>query len=105
MQEVTTDVIPLTVHRVAEADTGRDGRLSTGSSLGAGMDSLLGSESGIEDVEEMGDGRQSAAGLERTLGLWSGMAMVIGTMIGSGIFSTTSLILQAVGSVGMSMGV
>ncbi|PIA13825.1 amino acid transporter [Coemansia reversa NRRL 1564] len=33
------------------------------------------------------------------------MAMVIGTMIGSGIFSTTSLILQAVGSVGMSMGV
>ncbi|KAJ2789392.1 hypothetical protein H4R21_006750, partial [Coemansia helicoidea] len=31
------------------------------------------------------------------------MAMVIGTIIGSGIFSTPALILEAVGSVGMSM--
>ncbi|KAJ1728703.1 hypothetical protein LPJ61_003893 [Coemansia biformis] len=37
------------------------------------------------------------------LGLWDGMAIVIGSIIGSGIFSTPSLILDAVGSVGMSM--
>ncbi|KAJ2653991.1 hypothetical protein IWW48_006356 [Coemansia sp. RSA 1200] len=41
--------------------------------------------------------------LERRLGLWSGMAIVIGTIIGSGIFSTPSLILDAVGSAGMSV--
>ncbi|KAJ2701127.1 hypothetical protein FB645_004748 [Coemansia sp. IMI 203386] len=41
--------------------------------------------------------------LERRLGLWSGMAIVMGSIIGSGIFSTPSLILGSVGSVGMSI--
>ncbi|KAJ1987496.1 hypothetical protein GGI25_006420 [Coemansia spiralis] len=48
---------------------------------------------------------QTAEALEQRLGLWSGMAIVIGTIIGSGIFSTPSFILDAVGSVGMSMAV
>ncbi|KAJ2780947.1 hypothetical protein GGI18_003769 [Coemansia linderi] len=41
--------------------------------------------------------------LERKLGLWSGMAIVVGSIIGSGIFSSPSLILDSVGSVGMSL--
>ncbi|KAJ1818374.1 methionine permease, partial [Coemansia sp. RSA 2598] len=41
--------------------------------------------------------------LERRLGLWSGMAIVMGSIIGSGIFSTPALILGSVGSVGMSI--
>ncbi|KAJ2741463.1 hypothetical protein GGI20_005170 [Coemansia sp. BCRC 34301] len=41
--------------------------------------------------------------LERKLGLWSGMAIVVGSIIGSGIFSSPALILDSVGSVGMSM--
>ncbi|KAI7833606.1 amino acid/polyamine transporter I [Kickxella alabastrina] len=41
--------------------------------------------------------------LERRLGLWSGMAIVMGSIIGSGIFSTPALILESVGSVGMSL--
>ncbi|KAJ1720633.1 hypothetical protein LPJ53_004762 [Coemansia erecta] len=51
-----------------------------------------------EDVAEALD-----APLERRLGLWSGMAIVMGSIIGSGIFSTPSLILGSVGSVGMSI--
>ncbi|KAJ2383437.1 low-affinity methionine permease, partial [Coemansia sp. RSA 2603] len=43
------------------------------------------------------------APLERRLGLWSGMAIVMGSIIGSGIFSTPGLILGSVGSVGMSI--
>ncbi|KAJ1645957.1 methionine permease [Coemansia erecta] len=41
--------------------------------------------------------------LERRLGLWSGMGIVMGSIIGSGIFSTPALILGSVGSVGMSI--
>ncbi|KAJ2269555.1 hypothetical protein EV176_004566 [Coemansia sp. RSA 451] len=86
MQEVD---IPLTVHRVI-ADGGRRSSISSVTFSAAGSDIL--DEETAEPAE-----------LERTLGLWSGMAIVVGTIIGSGIFSTPSLILAAVGSVGMSM--
>ncbi|KAJ2836060.1 hypothetical protein J3B01_003113, partial [Coemansia erecta] len=86
MQEVD---IPLTVHRVI-ADGGRRSSISSVTFSATGSDIL--DEETAEPAE-----------LERTLGLWSGMAIVVGTIIGSGIFSTPSLILAAVGSVGMSM--
>ncbi|KAJ2767278.1 hypothetical protein IWQ56_003396 [Coemansia nantahalensis] len=81
--------IPLNVHG-AVADGGRGSADST-------TVSLFSAERTEPDVVE------STGELERTLGLWDGMAMVIGTIIGSGIFSTPALILEAVGSVGMSM--
>ncbi|KAJ2365988.1 hypothetical protein H4S01_002952 [Coemansia sp. RSA 2610] len=64
------------------------------SSLGSGSE-LGGSE--------LGDAALGGPELERTLGLWSGMAIVIGTMVGSAIFSAPGLVLAAVGSVGMSL--
>ncbi|KAJ2716990.1 hypothetical protein H4R19_000299 [Coemansia spiralis] len=76
--------IPLTVRRRASTDS------ATVSLFSAPSDS--GSRSGSRAGE-----------LERSLGLWDGMAMVAGAVIGSGIFSTPGLILAAVGSVGMSM--
>ncbi|KAJ2907448.1 hypothetical protein GGI21_003877, partial [Coemansia aciculifera] len=55
-------------------------------------------------VEEFTERQQSPNDvLERKLGLWSGMAIVVGSIIGSGIFSSPALVLDSVGSVGMSM--
>src|SRR5215470_13192385 len=45
----------------------------------------------------------SQNGLQPTMGLFSGMAMVVGLMIGSGIFSTPGIILTSVGSPGLSL--
>ncbi|KAJ2646177.1 hypothetical protein IWW40_005603 [Coemansia sp. RSA 1250] len=86
MQEVD---IPLTSVRRATVDGRRPSSISLDTAS-----TISGSEPSPDESE-----------LERTLGLWSGMAIVIGTIIGSGIFSTPSLILTAVGSVGMSMAV
>jgi amino acid transporter len=46
---------------------------------------------------------QRPKGLEPTMGVFSGTAMVIGLIIGSGIFSTPASIWQLVGSPGMAM--
>ena len=44
-------------------------------------------------------------GLKRDLGLWSAVAIVIGTVIGSGIFIVPSSMIKNVGSVKMLFGV
>jgi basic amino acid/polyamine antiporter, APA family len=43
--------------------------------------------------------------LERALGLWAAISIVIGTVIGSGVFLVPSTMLRAVGSVAMLFGV
>src|ERR1700745_34366 len=42
---------------------------------------------------------ETAAGLQRVLGLWSAVAIVIGTVIGSGVFLVPSTMIRYVGSV------
>ncbi|KAJ2556683.1 hypothetical protein EV175_001840 [Coemansia sp. RSA 1933] len=94
------DSIQLREYRILGNDSdGDDNRNSRASSI-AGS-SLFGSEEDQRSTEEPAP--QPVGELERRLGLWSGMAIVVGTIIGSGIFSTPSLILGSVGSVGMSM--
>ncbi|KAJ2781597.1 hypothetical protein H4R18_002781 [Coemansia javaensis] len=68
--------------------------------------SLFSTGSSLFSLEEPEGSPAGGAGeLERRLGLWDGMAIVAGAVIGSGVFSTPALILGAVGSVGMSMAV
>ena len=47
----------------------------------------------------------SKAGLRRSLGFWTACAVVIGTVIGSGIFLVPSDMIRAVGSPGMVFAV
>lgn len=54
--------------------------------------SLAGSESKADDLVY----------LERRVGLFSGVALIVGTMIGSGIFVSPSGLLVRTGSVGVS---
>ncbi|KAJ2006578.1 hypothetical protein GGI04_001476 [Coemansia thaxteri] len=93
----TTNDIPLQVRHAAHSYVGA--RQSSGSSEGVSME--------LEDAQGGGSGGSGGGSggveLERKMGLWSGMAIVVGTIIGSGIFSVPSLVLQEVGSVGMSM--
>ena len=51
-------------------------------------------------VGELAPGEAEAGGLGRHLGVWSTMFLIIGRIIGTGIFSTPSTIVQSVGSVG-----
>src|SRR5438876_8363527 len=43
----------------------------------------------------------AAVSLKRDLGLWSAVALVIGTIIGSGIFIVPNVMVRSVGSPGM----
>ncbi|RUS19836.1 amino acid/polyamine transporter I [Endogone sp. FLAS-F59071] len=55
----------------------------------------------LEPVETTGD--PEYAELKPTIGIFSGSALIVGLMIGSGIFSTPGTILSKVGSPGMAM--
>ncbi|KAJ1661923.1 hypothetical protein EV178_006302 [Coemansia sp. RSA 1646] len=93
------DDIQLREYRILDPNSdGNDDNSSSRNARNSSTGSLFSSTSS-RDMASV----QPAEELERRLGLWSGMAIVIGTIIGSGIFSTPSLILDAVGSVGMSM--
>ncbi len=46
----------------------------------------------------MPDNRASEPGLKRELGVWSAAAIVVGTVIGSGIFLVPSSMIRYVGS-------
>ncbi|KAG8320114.1 hypothetical protein J6590_076315 [Homalodisca vitripennis] len=59
---------------------------------GAGGDKLEGTDSAQDDTLH----------LQRRVGLFSGVALIVGTMIGSGIFVSPSGLLIRTGSVGMS---
>ncbi|KAJ1891616.1 hypothetical protein LPJ66_006816 [Kickxella alabastrina] len=94
MSASTTD-IPLRVQRP---------RLSPGARTHStdGTDASLRSSS-LDSFDINTEDAPTHMALERRLGLWSGMAIVMGSIIGSGIFSTPALILESVGSVGMSL--
>ncbi|KAJ2859335.1 hypothetical protein GGI22_003019 [Coemansia erecta] len=92
------DDIQLREYRILEDNSDDDNNARSSSTSSFGASSLVSSGRDSQRV-------QPTEELERRLGLWSGMAIVIGTIIGSGIFSTPALILAAVGSVGMSMAV
>ncbi|XP_016925586.1 b(0,+)-type amino acid transporter 1 isoform X1 [Drosophila suzukii] len=53
-------------------------------------------------LERNGSTQNHAVHLERRLGLFSGVALIVGTMIGSGIFVSPSGLLVRTGSVGVS---
>ena len=53
----------------------------------------------------MTDNSQPGAGLRRDLGLWSAVAIVVGTVIGSGIFRVSSKMVAEVGSPAAVFGV
>jgi len=79
-------------------------------------DRLVGGESeaaerGVEKREENSDDatinleKREKVTLKRTLNLFEGIALIVGTMIGSGIFASPGNVLRHSGSVGMALAV
>lgn len=62
------------------------------------VDNLLANEEG--SGQELGKG---FVGLERKLGLVSGICLIVGTMIGSGIFASPRYVMEKSGSVGLTL--
>ncbi|KNE55365.1 hypothetical protein AMAG_01265 [Allomyces macrogynus ATCC 38327] len=62
------------------------------------MDTKTFDSSSLVDVEVA-----PAAGLSRTMSLWGGTSLIIGCMVGTGVFSNGGRILALVGSPGMAM--
>lgn len=60
------------------------------------------SNSGGDKLERAGTTTDDALHLERRVGLFSGVALIVGTMIGSGIFVSPAELLERTGSVGMA---
>ena len=56
-----------------------------------------------EDTENGGEGAEGRVSLKRTVGIPGGVAFLVGTMIGSGIFATPKWVLIYTGSVGLSL--
>lgn len=48
-------------------------------------------------------GQKSYVGLQRKLGLASGISLIVGTMIGSGIFASPRYVMENSGSVGLTL--
>ncbi|KAL1455448.1 hypothetical protein WDU94_009539 [Cyamophila willieti] len=75
-----------------ESGDGRSGSEPSPEDSGPGGDKLAGPGATQDD----------SLHLERRVGLFSGVALIVGTMIGSGIFVSPSGLLIRTGSVGMS---
>ncbi|CAB3384908.1 Hypothetical predicted protein [Cloeon dipterum] len=56
-------------------------------------------------LEGQGAAKDDALHLKRRLGLFSGVALIVGTMIGSGIFVSPTGVLERTGSVGVSFAI
>lgn len=61
-------------------------------------DNLLTNEEG-----PLGERKGSLVGLQRKLGLVSGICLIVGTMIGSGIFASPRYVMENSGSVGLTL--
>ena len=63
-------------------------------------DNLLADDS---DASRTGQEERGFVGLERKLGLVSGICLIVGTMIGSGIFASPRYVMENSGSVGLTL--
>ncbi|KAK6641603.1 hypothetical protein RUM44_013318 [Polyplax serrata] len=83
--------------------TGNGDILAPGTGDGCETDSLTEvAVTGTNKLERSSSIADDAVHLKRRLGLFSGVALIVGTMIGSGIFVSPSGLLIRTGSVGMS---
>lgn len=64
-------------------------------------DNLLADDN--SDVSRTGQEERGFVGLERKLGLVSGICLIVGTMIGSGIFASPRYVMENSGSVGLTL--
>ncbi|XP_057657979.1 b(0,+)-type amino acid transporter 1 isoform X2 [Diorhabda carinulata] len=78
------------------------GILGSGDGEGDGPGNTEGGTTGQDQLEGPGAIEDDAIHLKRRVGLISGVALIVGTMIGSGIFVSPSGLLERTGSVGMS---
>ncbi|XP_061198388.1 b(0,+)-type amino acid transporter 1-like isoform X1 [Saccostrea echinata] len=57
----------------------------------------------MEEMKKIGKGAEMSAKLDQHVGLLSGVFLIMGTMIGSGIFISPKGVLEGTGSVGMGL--
>ncbi|BFG01493.1 b(0-+)-type amino acid transporter 1 [Drosophila madeirensis] len=106
VQPNNTDHIHANGHNVP-TKAANNGTMCANGSLGAeGPEATETDSSGTgrmrKPLERNGSTQNDAVHLERRLGLFSGVALIVGTMIGSGIFVSPSGLLVRTGSVGVS---
>ncbi|XP_073981567.1 L-type amino acid transporter sobremesa isoform X1 [Rhodnius prolixus] len=83
-------------------NVGKETCVSSGEGEEAGGEEGISSGGTGDKLEGPGTTKSDAIHLQRRLGLFSGVALIVGTMIGSGIFVSPSGLLIRTGSVGMS---
>ncbi|KAF6205171.1 hypothetical protein GE061_019338 [Apolygus lucorum] len=83
-------------------NVGKENGTCEGISEGEGSDEMVCGVGDGDQVERPGAATGDALHLQRRVGLFSGVALIVGTMIGSGIFVSPSGLLVRTGSVGMS---
>ena len=57
----------------------------------------------LEKLGNAEDSKPGFVGLKRKLGLFSGISLIVGTMIGSGIFASPRYVMENSGSVGLTL--
>ncbi|XP_014285984.1 b(0,+)-type amino acid transporter 1 isoform X1 [Halyomorpha halys] len=102
MREALCQILCSTFNTAATANS----KLSEGNNVtkdGAAIGSGEDESRGGDKLEGAGSTQGDALHLQRRVGLLSGVALIVGTMIGSGIFVSPTGLLVRTGSVGMSL--